>query len=107
MIAAARAFDASDFETVVSRAYYAVYHAVVAMFEARLGITRPRWAHNFLPYFSRVPDAADLRIDVSYLYEMRCRADYENAGLSPTDAERVLTIARAVVDKSSEVTSRG
>jgi uncharacterized protein (UPF0332 family) len=107
MNAAALAFEISDYETVASRAYYAAYHAIVAAFEARLGINRPRWSHYFLPYFGRVPEVADLRINVSYLYEMRRRADYENAPLSKADAERVLVTARAVVDKSSEVISRG
>jgi uncharacterized protein (UPF0332 family) len=104
MNAAARALEVQDYETAVSRAYYAAYHAVVAIFESRLNLIRPRWSHNFLPYFERNAEVRDLRFDVAYLYEMRAKADYEDAAFTADDVQRVLAAGRRVVDRAGEET---
>jgi uncharacterized protein (UPF0332 family) len=45
LAAADRAFEAEDWDTAVSRAYYACYHVVIALLELRAGVRRRRWDH--------------------------------------------------------------
>jgi uncharacterized protein (UPF0332 family) len=83
--AAERALDAEDWETAVSTAYYAAYHSVIALVEARAGIIRRRWDHMQLRgafrsnfgargFLFTARDAANF----DKLYERRLEADYES-----------------------------
>lgn len=104
MTAAQRAFEVSDYETAVSRAYYAAYHALIVMFERRIGVTRPRWSHNFLPYFGRFPELDDHRQSISYLYEMRSKADYENTVFGSAEVSVVISAAERIRRAAEEDT---
>jgi uncharacterized protein (UPF0332 family) len=106
MMAAQRAMEASDYETAVSRAYYAAYHAVIACFEVRLGITRPHWTHYLAPYFRRVTELRDVRERLSALYLARIRADYEEVTFSIEEAEASLAVASAIIATAREVIDR-
>ena len=44
--AAERALESGDWETAVSRSYYAVYHAVICLLESKAGLHRGTWHHN-------------------------------------------------------------
>ena len=103
MSAAARAFEAGHHETAVSRAYYVSYHAVIAAFEAKMEQPRPRWSHNFRPYFARYPELGDLDQQVLDLYEVRVRADYGETGFELAEAQTALATAEAVFSRVVEV----
>jgi uncharacterized protein (UPF0332 family) len=103
MIAAARALEAGDFETAVSRAYYASYHAIIAAFEAKMGFARARWSHNFKPYFDRFAELEDLRLVVADLYVARIKADYEETTFAEGFVENLLQQARHLVVRVGEV----
>ena len=103
MNAATRAFEAGDFETAVSRAYYAAYHAIIAAFETKMGLPRIRWSHNFRPYFSRYPELDELRPRLLDLYELRTRADYEQRELVVAEAEQAILQGQVIVKRATEV----
>jgi uncharacterized protein (UPF0332 family) len=87
--AAERAFDAQDWETAVSRAYYAVYHAAITVLEARGGLRRRRWDHlqlqiDFRERFARRGYLFSIRQadELASMYEARLTADYGWQALS-------------------------
>lgn len=99
--AAERAIEAEDWETAVSRAYYAAYHSVVALLEERAGMTRTRWDHTqlrgaFRSHFGSrgflftKRDAGNL----DKLNEDRLAADYARDPIRRSDAVASLQIAR-------------
>jgi len=103
MNAAAIAFEAGDYETSVSRAYYAAYHAIIAAFEAKMEETPRRWSHHLTRYFSRVPELDGTRLTLHALYEQRIVADYESASFSRADADELLNQASGVISTATEV----
>jgi len=101
--AASRAFEADDFETAVSRAYYAAYHSVIAVLESRAGVSRRRWDHSQLQaafrrefgakgFLFSIRDSGDF----DKLYEDRLIADYERLEFRRAAAANALTIARGL-----------
>jgi len=93
-------------ETSVSRAYYAVYHAAAAVLESKKGLRRDRWTHqqllnDFREHFARpgflfsVRDARDL----NRLLEERLSADYEQTRFERRRAEDSLKRAEELYDK--------
>jgi uncharacterized protein (UPF0332 family) len=103
--AADRAFAAGDWETTASRAYYAAYHAAIAVLEIRAGLHRGRWNHldlqrEFRVQFARRGFLFSIRHAevLEGLYEARLAADYEHAGLSARRARSVLENARHFYD---------
>jgi len=104
MNAAARALEAGDHETAVSRAYYAAYHAIIAAFETTMGLVRDRWSHNFWPYFTRYPEVIGLNQPLLDLYELGIRADYGETGIEAAEGETALATAEAVVRQATGVT---
>ena len=103
MNAATRAFESVDYETAVSRAYYACYHAIIVAFEVKMGLTRDHWPHNFRPYFDRFNDLAELRLVLADLYAARVKADYEEAGFTGAAVEDLLQQARRLLIRANEV----
>ncbi|MPZ48566.1 MAG: HEPN domain-containing protein [Dehalococcoidia bacterium] len=114
MIAAERAFTSEDWETTVSRAYYALYHAVIALLENKTTVRRNRWEHVELHYLFRsqfaqrgflfvVRDAEDFE----RLHRQRLAADYEQRGLSRRMTEDALRTANRLYAKIREVISNG
>src|SRR4051812_9053952 len=95
MNAATIAFDASDHETAVSRAYYASYHAVIALVEVRVG-RRRGWSHR-LPEFARTtPELETLAQPLVDLYRLRVVADYESDLISLEQADAALALSRRI-----------
>lgn len=107
--AADRAFDSEDWETAVSRAYYAVYHAVIALLEARAGIVRRRWDHvqvqnDFRTHFTRRGYLFTVRQAGHFeeLLEARLVADYEAERLRRGRAAELLRNAYALYERLLE-----
>jgi len=97
LVAAEHAIEAGDWEAAVSRAYYAVYHAVIALIEMRAGVSRRRWDHDvvrndFREHFASrgflfsVRDAAFM----ASLFEARLIADYESRTTTEREAQRLV-----------------
>lgn len=108
--AARIAFDMGLWEASVSRAYYAVYHAVAALLESKKGLRRDRWTHqqllnDFREHFARpgflfgVRDARDL----NRLLEERLSADYEHTRFERHRAQDSLKRAEELYHKIEEV----
>ena len=107
---ARQAFEQGQWETSVSRAYYAAYHLVAALLEARGPGPRRRWNHTqllnvFNDHFARrgylfaKKDAGDL----STLMQERLTADYEDVSFDEKRARRCLDRAEALCQKILEV----
>ena len=107
LAAAQRALDADDWETATSRAYYAVYHAMIAVLETKEGITRATWSHNFRPYFERYTYLGELRDDLEFLYRERIAADYLDDPLDEFRAEQALLIGESIRRQLTEVLGDG
>jgi uncharacterized protein (UPF0332 family) len=104
MNAAERSLERSDYETAVSRAYYACYLSIVRLMESRAGIRRPRWDHVQLQtefrrsfasksYLFSVRQARDLE----ELQASRLVADYENRQATTRQVEGLMTKARGLL----------
>ena len=104
--AADRALEADDGETAVSRAYYAAYHAVIALLETRAGINRRRWDHSQLQgafrrefgakgFLFSIRDSSDF----DKLYEERLIADYERLVGRHAAATKALTVAHGLTGR--------
>ncbi len=103
---------AREWDSCISRAYYACYHCVAAVIEAKIGFTRRRWDHkplleDFRQYFSRKgfffrPSDAD---DFDVLMALRFSADYDDSGLNNVKARDALEKAKELCDKIREVLS--
>jgi uncharacterized protein (UPF0332 family) len=103
--AAIRAFESGDWETAVSRGYYALYHAVIALLEARAGVVRRRWDHvqvqlDFRTHFARRGFLFTTR-DAQYfeeLYRARLAADYEAERVEARRATRHMNNVRELYE---------
>jgi uncharacterized protein (UPF0332 family) len=101
--AADRAFAAGDWETSASRAYYAAYHAVVALVESRSDLEVPR-RHAQLHNLLRSSRMASLMShedtdDAFRLYQERLAADYEMGSLTDARAQDSIRRARQLCEK--------
>jgi hypothetical protein len=101
MTAATRAFQASDYETAVSRAYYA-YHAVIAVVEAQQG-SRPSWAHRLHEYARGSSGLQALRAELVGLYAIRVVADYEERLITREQAMSALVVGRRVNETARDL----
>ena len=110
MVAAELAYERSDYETAISRMYYACYHATVRLLESRARLRRPRWDHvqlqtefrrNFASksYLFSVRQARDLE----ELQAARLVADYENRQASTREVDALMARARALLSAVVEV----
>ena len=106
ILAARRAFEMELWETSVSRAYYALYHAAAAVLELRKRLHRDRWDHtkllnDFREQFARpgflftIRDAKAL----DQLLQERLSADYERTPFDRRRAEKSLRSAEQLYDK--------
>ena len=106
---AARAFLAEEWDTAVSRAYYAAFHAVIALLDAKAGLRWRTWGHaqvqhDFRANFSKRGFLFTKRHveDLNSLYEGRLIADYEKSDFSrPVVAdllERVRRLNESIVE---------
>ena len=111
LAAARRALDAADAETAISRAYYAAYHSVLAMLEAKTDATIPRrhaTLHNLLA--SRRDEqllTESSRRSFRDLFAAREVADYEERLLNRNDALVWVEAARAISAEARKVISDG
>jgi uncharacterized protein (UPF0332 family) len=104
------ALDEGDADSCASRAYYAVFHALVLLFEAR-GNTRERWSHTevhkvFLLEFCNRGYLGFSKRDASTLkrlYRARLDADYGLNVINLVRAERLLRQAASLFVKVQEV----
>ena len=105
------AFRQGHWETSVSRAYYAVYHLVAAVLEARGPGPRRRWNHAplhkaFTEHFARRGYLFSKK-DAGTLYGLmqeRFAADYEDVSFTEKRARRSLDKAEALCREILEVT---
>jgi uncharacterized protein (UPF0332 family) len=110
MLAAERAFAAGDWETAVSRAYYAAYHSIVAVLEIRAQMHRSRWDHTQLQNEFRARftnrgflfSSRDAR-SLLDLYEARIDADYTDLPHRRREIEDLLAKARGLWARAKEV----
>ena len=99
MNAARRAFEASDYETAVSRAYYAAYHSIISVVESREGARRA-WSHRLPEMAARHSDLALFHDDLVDLYEARIVADYGSGVLAESLLEASLSVAERILERS-------
>lgn len=102
-MAAQHAFGFDDWETTISRACYAVYHAVIALIESKTDLEIPRrhpQLHNLLrsPVFPPLLDREDIEA-LSFLYIKRQAADYRDEIPVREMATDNLNLARQLVTK--------
>ncbi|HEX5501987.1 MAG TPA: HEPN domain-containing protein [Thermomicrobiales bacterium] len=104
---AASEFDNERYNNAANRAYYACFQAAIAALD-RAGIhpsgARGEWPHTFvqaqfagLLIGRRKLYPAALRDVLSRMQQVRNQADYERAGVSEAQADRVLSRARVFV----------
>jgi len=116
--------DSGGFRSCASRAYYAVYHAGVALFEffnykpsrfrGRDGLPARRWEHkiitvNFPIEFTQKRRLFGWRIgsQLRSLYDTRIRADYKPEVEVPESlARQRLTVAEEVIRRIGEVMAK-
>jgi uncharacterized protein (UPF0332 family) len=98
--------EAGDWEAAVSRAYYAVYHAVIALIESRAGVRRRRWDHDvvqedFRAQFSRRGFLFGARDASAFsgLLEDRLIADYDQKSTSRATAVNSVATAHDLVER--------
>ena len=103
MQAAERAFLAEDWETTISRAYYSVYHAAIALLDLKASQKRDRWDHGelrtaFRDQFARRGFLFNTRQaqDFDFLWERRLVADYQRGPVRRQLAEQALTRSRGL-----------
>ena len=107
--AAESALASDDWETAVSRAYYAVFHAVIAVLETRARIRRARWDHDevqaqFRVQFARQGFLFNIRDaeDFEAMYRARLVADYQSTPLTPRIVTTQVRYARRLLEKIVE-----
>ena len=93
------------YDSSVSRAYYAMFRAALALME-QYGYVRPAWNHGRLKgalMRNMVEGRAILpRREVEQLelaYALRIQADYENQPVSPQDVQEILDTASSFIAK--------
>ncbi len=114
MSTAQLALDDGDADSCVSRTYYAVFHALVLLFEAR-GNTRERWSHLevqrvFLQEFCNRGYLGFNKRDAQTfkdLYRGRLDADYGWGAANVVRSERLLGRAASLFIKIREVVRNG
>ena len=107
--------ETQDWDTAVSRAYFAVYHGVIEVMERRGGVPpRARWDHSQLrnEFRSRFTNRGFLfttrnAIDLDRLYEERLIADYERGPLNQRRARNSVTAAGNLLSRVIEVLGDG
>ena len=101
------ALDDGDADSCVSQAYYAVFHAIILLFEARGNVLRGRWSHievqkvfslefcnrGYLGFSKR---DADTLVD---LQQARLNADYGLNVIDLVRAERLLRKAASLLPR--------
>jgi uncharacterized protein (UPF0332 family) len=108
------ALDDGDADSCVSRAYYAAFHAILLLFEAR-GNTRERWSHTEVyrvfslefcnrGYLGFSKRDADTLVD---LQQARLNADYGLNVIDLVRAERLLRKAASLFIKIREAVRNG
>ena len=102
MNAASLAFEGGDSETAVSRAYYAAYHSVIAVVEARSG-PQASWSHRVRQFANRIPALEPMSSELGALYRLRVVADYESGPISSDRAEAALYLSSQVFEISQEL----
>jgi uncharacterized protein (UPF0332 family) len=114
MNAAALALEAQDYETAVSRAYYACYHSVITVLEGKAGMRRTRWDHTQVAVLFRQQFGNKsylfMRRDADLfesLQEARLVADYEDEPPTQRVATRHIAAANALVARAREVLADG
>ncbi len=107
LAAAQHALDVGDWETAASRAYYAAYHAMIAVLETKEGIVRATWSHNFRPFYERYTYLRDKRVDIEMLYKSRVLADYSDVMLDATQGSHILATAMNIYDEMTRTLADG
>lgn len=104
--AAQFAFERGQWETCVSRAYYAIYHLVVAVLAAKAGKRRNRWDHKpLLRAFKQEFTSKGFLFDrgdansLDDLLQERFAADYDNVNYDARLTRRALEKALALAQK--------
>ncbi len=102
MLKAAEATAAAElWDSAVSRAYYASFHAAVAYLrEKRAGrpATGGRWSHDYVQMrFRQCVGAPEGKL-VRRLYQARTVADYQLRVMTDKDAKVAIENAKAVLD---------
>ncbi len=99
-------FEHGYYNDCVSRAYYAVYHAIIGVLAVKRKIVRDRWDHTVLHRafldnlckggfsFNKTDSNT-----VSELLAERINADYSLSTLRKKDTEILLTLAEKLVNK--------
>jgi uncharacterized protein (UPF0332 family) len=112
MRAATRALDADDLETAVSRAYYARFHATIALLEIKVNMQRGRWDHDqvrmqFRNRFANQSFVFTRRDadDMDKLYEQRLQADYRRPTLRRRETELSIQAASTFVRRAVQEVS--
>jgi uncharacterized protein (UPF0332 family) len=111
MTAATRALAGGDLETAVSRAYYARFHACIALLESRsVASPRRRWDHDqvrtqFRSHFGNAGYHFTRRDadDMDKLYEDRLQADYGREPLRSRDVVARIESTQAFLERAREV----
>ena len=99
-------FESGYYNDCVSRAYYAVYHAIIAILAVKRKIVRDRWDHTvlhraFLDNLCKggFPFSKTDSNTVSTLLAERINVDYSLSTLRKKDTEILLTMAEKLVNK--------
>ena len=99
-------FENGYYNDCVSRAYYAVYHAIIAILAVKRKIVRDRWDHTvlhraFLDNLCKggFPFSKTDSNTVSTLLAERINVDYSLSTLRKKDTEILLTMAEKLVNK--------
>ncbi len=106
-VAAERALTNSDWETAISRAYYAAYHAVLAMLETKTDVAVPRrhaTLHNLLASGrdGRLLQQATVT-SFRQLFLRREVADYEDEQFDGIEATQWVESARLICSEARTV----
>ena len=112
LAAAQLAFEHGQYESAVSRAYYAAYHMVAWVLLERGNIDRERWDHiqlhkAFVESFCKkgfLFTAADGDL-VKELQDERADADYQNVRFNQRRVERLIARTDALCAKIAGATS--
>ncbi len=102
-------FSQERYDSCVSRAYYSIYRAAIALME-HFGYIRPTWNHGRLLSALRQRMVIERGIlemervdELEIVYHFRRNADYENDWILPDDARRAITMAENFITTVIEV----
>lgn len=114
--AADACYQVSEWESSISRAYYAAYHLVAAVIEAKIGFTRKPCEHDTLLNDFRENVGPSSKRPLFYkedverfdtLLSLRYAADYDDAFNNDVVALRALQRAKVLNQKIREVLENG